>query len=172
MTKNKRDKGNLQEEFSQGSEAKPPEPDLPFDEVSSLLLSQIRYIDSKLNSYILINFILQLLIISLSIGLIVIGIILAFQYGPGRLKMIFSISTIFIGLISLVYILRINLSNKLILMIKRISQIKVILIGFLKQITYLDQVGFGKNGEEVSQLLSFSKEIVQQTVDDLENPFE
>lgn len=57
-------------------------------------------------------------------------------------------------------------------MIKRISQIKVILVGFMKQITYIEQAGGIKDNEEISQLLSFSKEIVQQTVDDLENPFE
>ena len=172
MGNKKKEIRNQEDQKPNGSENPSPEPELAFNEISELLLSQIHFLDDKIKSYIWVNFWLLLLISGFSTVLIIIGIILAFQYGPTNLKIIFSIGAILFGFMSLISITQINPINKMILMIKRISQIKVILVGFMKQITYIEQAGGIKDNEEISQLLSFSKEIVQQTVDDLENPFE
>lgn len=172
MGKNKKEKQKLEEEKLQGSDTTSPEPEFSLDEISDLLLSQIHFLDDKIKSYYFINFGLLLLIAVFSTGLIIIGIILAFQHGPAEWKFIFSIAAIFFGFGFLISIIRINPISKMILVIKRISQIKVILVGFMKQITYIEQTGNIKDSEEVSQLLTFSKEIVQQTVDDLDNPFD
>lgn len=172
MGKNKDEKQKLEEAKPEGSETTSLEPEFAFDEISDLLLSQIYFLDDKIKSYFWVNFGLLLLIAVFSTALIVIGIVLAFQYGPANLKIIFSLSAILFGFVFLILIIRINPINKMILMIKRISQIKVILVGFMKQITYIEQTGKNKDSEEVSQLISFSKEIVQQTVDDLENPLD
>lgn len=171
-TKKKKEIQNQDNEKPNGSESPMPEPEFAFDEISDLLLSQIHFLDDKIKSYFWVNFGLLILIAGFSTALIIIGIVLAFQNGPANLKVVFSIAAILFGFMFLISIMRINPIGKMIQMIKRISQIKVILVGFMKQITYIEQTGNIKDSEEVSQLLSFSKEIVQQTIDDLDNPLD
>lgn len=172
MGKNKKEQQKLEEDKTEGSVAISSEPEFAFDEINDLLLTQIHFLDDKIKSYFWVNFGLLILAAIFSTALIIIGIVLAFQNGPANLKVIFSIAAILFGFVFLISIMRINPIGKMIQMIKRISQIKVILVGFMKQITYIEQTGKIKDSEEVSQLLSFSKEIVQQTVDDLDNPLD
>ena len=172
MSKIKKEKQRLEEEKSKVPNTLSGIPSLTNDEISELLLSQIHFLDDKIKSYYLVNFVLLMVITIFSLGLIFIGVILAFQYGSADSKVIFSITSILFGFVFLISVTRLNPIERIILMIKRISQIKVILVGYMKQITYMEQAVTLKDSEEVSQLLSFLKEIVQQTVDDLENPFD
>lgn len=168
----RKDNQKIKEDIPTESEVATLESQLSFQEVRDLLLTQINILDKKINQFFLINIIFQVLIVFLSVALIIIGIIFAFQYGPGRLKMIFSLISILIGLLFLGYSIHLNIFEKMIPIVKRNSQIKVILIGFLKEMDLLSQNGNRIKSDEISKLVSLSRDIVQQTVDDLENPFE
>jgi hypothetical protein len=153
----------------------PPAPPLVVPDIDlskNLLLTQILAFEDRLYWMVRFNLIFYVLLIVIGLFLFSIGIFGIVSNSTPELKMLLGLISSIIGMLLLTTILRLDKVRTVWIIIKQISRSKAILTGYAFQLESIKANSSILKREDLENLLAQIEQMMKNTVDQLDNPFE